>query len=53
MRSVPIEILIVCDVQTLSLAILIVQRTFYHLHLPPGGHFDQLFCPRGGEFELF
>ena len=53
MRSVPIEIVIVCDVHRLSLAILIVQRTFYHLHLPPGGHFDQLFCPRGGEFELF
>ena len=51
-RSVPIVgILIVCDVQ--RQAILIVQRTFYHLHLPPGGHFNQLFCPRGGEFELF
>ena len=48
-RSVPmVEILIVCDVH--RLAILIVQRIFYHLHLPPGGHFDQLFCPRGGEF---
>ena len=33
--------------------ILFVQRTFYHLHLPPGGHFDQLFCPRGGTFEFF
>ena len=51
-RSVPrVGILIVCDVP--RLAILIVQRTFYHLHLPPGGHFDQLFCPRGGEFEFF
>ena len=46
-----VGILIVCDVH--RLAILIVHRTFYHLHLPPGGHFDQLFCPRGGEFELF
>ena len=52
-RSVPIEILIVCDVRRLSLAILIVQRTFYHLHLPPGGHFDQLFCPRGGDLNYF
>ena len=52
MRYVPIVgILIVCDVP--RLAILIVQRTFYHLHLPPGGHFDQLFRPRGGEFEFF
>ena len=51
-RSVPrVGILIVCDVP--RLAILIVQRTFYHLHLPPGGHFDQLFCPWGGEFEFF
>ena len=49
MRSVPmVEILIVWDVH--RLAILIVQRIFYHLHLPSGGHFDQLFCPRGGEF---
>ena len=46
-----VGILIVCDVH--RLAILIVQRTFYHLHLPPGGHFDQLFCARSGEFELF
>ena len=51
-RSVPmVGILIVCDVH--RLAILIVQRTFYHLHLLPGGHFDQLFCPRSGVFELF
>ena len=46
-----VGILIVCDVH--RLAILIVQRTFHHLHLPLGGHFDQLFCLRGGEFELF
>ena len=51
-RSVPmVGILVVCDVHRLVL--LTVQRTFYHLHLPPGGHFNQLFCPRGGEFELF
>ena len=51
-KSVPmVGILIVCDVH--RLAILIVQRTFHHLHLPPGGHFDQLFCPRDGEFESF
>ena len=51
-RSVPrVGILIVCDVP--RLAILIVQRTFCHLHLPPGGHFDQLFIPRGREFEFF
>ena len=48
-RSVPwVGIMIVCDVP--KLAILIVQRTFYHVHLPPSG---QLFCPRGGEFEFF
>ena len=46
-----VGILIVCDIH--RLAILIVQRTFYHLHLPPGGHFAQLFSPRGGGFELF
>ena len=51
-RSVPrVGILIVCDVH--RIAILIIQRTFYHLHLPPCGHNDQSFCPRGGEFELF
>ena len=51
-RSVPrVAILIICDVH--RLAILIVKRTLYHLHLPPGGHFDKLFCPGGGEFKLF
>ena len=40
-RYVPIVgILIVCDVPRLAI-------------LPPGGHFDQLFCPRGGEFDFF
>ena len=52
MRYVPtVGILILCDVP--RLAILIIQRTSYHLHLPPGGHFDHLFCPRSGEFEDF
>ena len=46
-----VGILIVCDVPRLT--ILMVQRTFYHLHLPLGGDFDQLFCPGGGEFEFF
>ena len=32
--------------------ILIVRRTFDHLHLPEGGDFAQLFCPRGGKFEF-
>lgn len=27
-----------------------VWRTFDRLHLPPGGGFDQLFCPRGWKF---
>ena len=52
MRSVHrVGILIVCDVPRLK--ILMVQRTFYHLHLPLGGDFDQLFCMEGGEFEFF
>ena len=52
MRSVHrVGILIVCDVPRLK--ILMVQRTFYHLHLPHGGDFDQLFCTGGGEFEFF
>ena len=39
--SVPrVGILIVYDVPRLS--ILIVQRKFYYLHFPPGGHFDIL-----------
>ena len=46
-----VGILIVCDVH--RLAILIVQRTFYHLHLPPGGHFDQLFFPGVGNLNYF
>ena len=46
-----VGILIVCDVH--RLAILIVQRTFYHLHLPPGGHFDQLVCPGVGNLNYF
>ena len=51
-RSVPrVGILIVCDVP--RLAILIVQRTFYHLHLPPGGHFDHLFVPGVGNLKIF
>ena len=48
-RSVPrVGILIVCDVPRLANL-----RTFYYLHLSPGGHFDKLFCPRGVEFEFF
>ena len=46
-----VGILIVSDVPRLK--ILMVQRTFYHLHLPLGGDFDQLFCTGGGEFEFF
>lgn len=52
LRSVPwVGVLILCDVP--RLAILIVQRIFYHFHLWLGGHFDHLFCPRGREFEIF
>ena len=46
-----VGVLIVCDVP--RLAILIVQRTFSHFHFSLGGHFDQLFCPLGREFEFF
>ena len=50
MRSVhKVGILIVRDVP--RVASLIVRVMFDHLHLPPGGDFDQ--CPRGGEFEFF
>ena len=43
-------ILIVRDVP--RAAILIVRRTFDHLHLPSGRGFAQLFCPRGGKLEF-
>ena len=46
-----VGILIACVVPRLK--ILMVQRTFYRLHLPLGGDFDQLFCMGGGEFEFF
>ena len=43
-RSLPrVEILIICD-QGL--------KDIDHLHLPPVGNFDQLFCPRDGESKF-
>ena len=46
-RSVPrVGISIVRDVPMVTM--LIIRRTFDHLHLPLGGDFDQLFCSRGG-----
>ena len=50
MRSVhKVGILIVRNVP--RVASLIVRMISDHLHLLPGGDFDQ--CPRGGEFEFF